>query len=124
MELNNKQLDCLRARAALIVEDPTHELTEMWLVWANANAEDIYTKGYRYVCTEEVLPVIWVFSKLYDCPPRVIFNLMRRALKKRLSMIGFMGCDWLEFDDANLALGEVINELVPVRKTATPQPPL
>jgi len=116
MELNNNQVEYLRRQAALIVEDPTNEMTEMWLYWANANVEDIYTNNYRYVCSEELLPIIWVFSKLYDCEPMVIFNLMKRALKRRASVLGFEGADWLDFQDANLALGDVINELVPVRQ--------
>lgn len=121
MELNNNQVEYLRGRAALIVEDPTNELTELWLDWANANAEDVYTKDHRYVGTEDVLPVIWVFSKLYDCPPMVIFNLMKKSLRKRLAMLGFEQADFLEFEDANAALGEVIAELVPVNKRATTQ---
>jgi len=121
MELNNNQLEYLRGRAALIIEDPIQEMTEMWLVWANENVDLIYSKDSPCVKTEEVLPVIWVFSQLYDCPPKVIFTLMKRALKKRLSVLGFEQLELLDFEDANTALGEVLKELQPIGKSHAQQ---
>lgn len=116
MELNAKQLKHLKESAILIHEDPLPNLTTLWLDWANDNLDNCQSKDATYVSVEYLLPVIWVLSNLYDCPPRVVFGLMKRELRKRVSLLGFYQMDALNFKQANLALGEIIKEMVPVTK--------
>lgn len=116
MKMNPTQIKHLKESAILICEDPLPNLTMLWCDWANDNLENCQARDKAMVSVELVLPVIYVFSKLYNCPPKVVYGHMLRELRKRVSLLGFYRKDIIDFKQANLALGEVISELVPVGK--------